>query len=126
MTNSWTRACLVAASVSGLVSVVAGAAAAHGGANSTAQDWLRTGSTYEMTHTLAVFACVFVAQKGGRRAIVAASLFLAGSVLFSGSLYALALGASPAVALATPFGGLAFMAGWIVLAWACAVLRKAE
>ena len=126
MTNSWTRTCLGLAALSGLVSVIAGAAAVHGGANPTAQEWLRTGSTYEMTHALAVFACVFVAQMGARRAFVAAWLFLAGAVLFSGSLYAVAFGLPTAIAVATPLGGLSFMAGWIVLAWACASLRKAS
>jgi uncharacterized membrane protein YgdD (TMEM256/DUF423 family) len=46
----------------------------------------------------------------------AAALFVAGSVLFSGSLYALALGGPPLAGVITPFGGLAFMAGWFLLA----------
>ena len=46
----------------------------------------------------------------------AAWLFIAGILLFSGSLYAMALGAPRAFALATPVGGTAFIAGWIALA----------
>jgi uncharacterized membrane protein YgdD (TMEM256/DUF423 family) len=68
---------------------------------------------------------VFVASlDGGRRALAAAGLFVAGTILFSGSLYALALGAPRVIGLATPAGGLALSAGWFVLAWACARLRK--
>lgn len=118
------RCCLILAALSGLLSVIAGAFAAHGMANPVTAEWVKTGASYEMTHALAVFACVFVAQLGGRRAMVAAGLFLAGAVLFSGSLYAVALGAPKALAAATPVGGLLFMAGWIVLAWACMSLRK--
>jgi uncharacterized membrane protein YgdD (TMEM256/DUF423 family) len=119
------RTLLILAALSGLVSVGAGASAAHGVADPQAGEWLHIGSSYEMTHALAVFAAVFVAQSGSRRAVAAAILFLAGSVLFSGSLYALALGAPHIVGSAVPIGGVAFMAGWIVLAWACAGLKKA-
>jgi uncharacterized membrane protein YgdD (TMEM256/DUF423 family) len=45
-------------------------------------------------------------------------LFVAGVVLFSGSLYALALTGSRTLGLVTPVGGVAFIAGWIALAWA--------
>ena len=48
---------------------------------------------------------------------VTAWLFVAGIVLFCGSLYALALGASRAAGVVTPFGGVAFIAGWLLLAW---------
>ena len=45
-------------------------------------------------------------------------LFVAGIVLFSGSLYALALGAARGARRVTPLGGAAFLAGWLALAWA--------
>jgi len=48
---------------------------------------------------------------------LAAWLFLAGIVLFAGSLYALALTGVPALGAITPIGGVAFLAGWAVLAW---------
>jgi len=44
-------------------------------------------------------------------------LFVAGIALFCGSLYALAIGAPRAVGIMTPFGGVAFIAGWLLLAW---------
>ncbi|MGH7024052.1 MAG: DUF423 domain-containing protein [Caulobacteraceae bacterium] len=118
------KLCLILAALSGLISVIAGAYAAHGVADPSGQDFMRIASTYEMNHALAVFAAIFVAEKGARRAIVAAWLFLAGALLFCGSLYAVALGAPKAVAIATPAGGLAFMAGWIALVWACIGLKK--
>jgi uncharacterized membrane protein YgdD (TMEM256/DUF423 family) len=116
--------CLILAALSGLVAVVAGAWAAHGPVVAGPREWIRTGANFEMTHALAVFACVFVASLGARRALAAAVLFLIGTQLFSGSLYALALGAPRFVGVATPIGGLALIAGWIVLAWACATLGK--
>jgi uncharacterized membrane protein YgdD (TMEM256/DUF423 family) len=48
---------------------------------------------------------------------LAALLFVAGIALFCGSLYALALGAPNAVGIVTPLGGVAFIAGWLLLAW---------
>jgi uncharacterized membrane protein YgdD (TMEM256/DUF423 family) len=57
-------------------------------------------------------------QIGARRARFAPAFFLSGVVLFSGSLYALALGAPRIVGAITPFGGLLFLAGWAILAWA--------
>jgi uncharacterized membrane protein YgdD (TMEM256/DUF423 family) len=117
--TSLRRMCLILAALSGLMAVVAGAYAAHGPVVAGPREWIRTGSNFEMTHALAVFACVFVASLGARRALVAAGLFLVGTALFSGSLYALALGAPHVVGIATPMGGLALIAGWIALAWAC-------
>ncbi len=118
------RNCLVLAALSGLISVVAGAYAAHGAAVSGPREWIRTGAHFELTHALAVFACVFVATLGARRALGAAVLFLAGTLLFSGSLYALALGGPKFVGMATPAGGVLLIAGWVVLTWACVGLRK--
>jgi len=48
----------------------------------------------------------------------AAWLFVAGIVLFSGSLYALALSGVRGLGALTPFGGVAFLAGWLAFAWA--------
>ena len=122
--TSLRRMCLILAALSGLMAVVAGAYAAHGPAVAGPREWIRTGSNFEMTHALAVFACIFVASLGARRALAAAVLFLAGTLLFSGSLYALALGAPRFVGVVTPAGGLSLIAGWIVLTWACATLGK--
>jgi uncharacterized membrane protein YgdD (TMEM256/DUF423 family) len=106
------------AAASGFVSVAAGAFAAHGLTDPGARELMRTGSTYEFMHAMATLACATFMQVGARRARFPPALFLAGSVLFSGSLYALALGAPRVVGIVTPFGGLFFLAGWATLAWA--------
>ena len=122
--SSWARLCLIAAAFSGLVSVAVGAFAAHGIADPKAQELLRIGTGYEMTHALAVFAAVFVVGLGAPRALIAAALFLVGAALFCLPIYAVALGAPRAVGMVIPVGGVGFMAGWIVLAWACLGLKK--
>lgn len=115
----WTRRnWLTLAALGGFLSVVFGAFAAHGVSEPRAQDLLRTGSLYGFVHCLAAFAGAAVEQAGARRARFAPPFFVLGTVLFSGSLYAMALGAPRWLGAVTPFGGLCFLAGWAVLAWA--------
>ena len=83
-----------------------------------ASEVMRTGATYEFMHAIATIACAAFMQVGAQRARFAPGFFLSGTVLFSGSLYALALGAPRWSGIITPFGGLLFLAGWAVLAWA--------
>jgi uncharacterized membrane protein YgdD (TMEM256/DUF423 family) len=110
---------LTLAAVGGFICVAAGAFAAHGmESDPRAQELLRTGALYGFMHCLASFAAAGVMQLGGRRARFAPVFFLAGVLLFSGSLFALAFGAPRWVGIVTPFGGLSFLAGWAVLAWA--------
>ncbi|HEY3949438.1 DUF423 domain-containing protein [Phenylobacterium sp.] len=119
MGGLWSRRnWLTLAALGGFASVAFGAFAAHGTQDPRAQELLRTGSLYGFVHCLATFAAAGVMPLGGARARFAAPLFLAGVLLFSGSLYALALGAPRMVGVVTPIGGLCFLAGWIVLAWA--------
>jgi uncharacterized membrane protein YgdD (TMEM256/DUF423 family) len=106
------------AAASGFVSVAAGAFAAHGATDPAARDLLRTGASYEAIHALAVLACAALFKAHPRRAAWASGLFLSGSALFSGSLYALALGAPRLVGAITPVGGAMFLAGWAGVAWA--------
>ncbi|MDP1738562.1 MAG: DUF423 domain-containing protein [Caulobacter sp.] len=106
------------AAVSGFVAVAVGAFAAHGVSDPRAADWLRTGATYQFMHTMATFACATFMNIGARRARLAPAFFLGGTVLFSGSLYAMALGAPRWLGAVTPLGGLAFLTGWAILAWA--------
>ncbi len=103
------------AAASGLVSVAAGAFAAHAVQEPGAKELLRTGSTYEAIHALATLAVVALARDDRRPPVLAPAFFLGGTVLFSGSLYALALGAPRWTGAITPLGGLAFMAGWLTL-----------
>jgi uncharacterized membrane protein YgdD (TMEM256/DUF423 family) len=112
------RIWLTLASLSGFIAVAAGAFGAHGARTPEAKALLETGGHYQLTHAVAVFAC-FVAWRLLQAPIagVAAWLFLAGALIFSGSLYALALGAPRVMGAATPIGGLLLLAGWLVLAW---------
>ena len=106
------------AAVVGFVSVAVGAFAAHGVTDPRAQELLKTGSQYAFMHAMATLACATLMQVGAQRARFAPPFFLAGVVLFSGSLFALAAGAPRWVGAITPLGGLSFLVGWAVLAWA--------
>jgi uncharacterized membrane protein YgdD (TMEM256/DUF423 family) len=105
------------AALSALSSVAFGAFAAHGAQDPRAVELLHTGALYQMTHALAVFAWLAVRSAGGKAGPWTPGLFLGGTVLFSGSLYAIAFGAPRVLGMITPLGGLAFMAGWLLLAW---------
>ena len=115
----WTRRnWMTLAAVTGFLSVAIGAFAAHGMTDPRAQEWMRAGATYGFMHAMATLACATFMQLGARRARHAPAFFLAGVVLFSGSLYAMALGAPRWLGAVTPIGGLLFLIGWAVLAWA--------
>ena len=105
------------AALVGFASVAAGAFGAHG-AVGPAKDWLRTAGEYGLIHALAVFAAVMLIREGSRAAGLAAWLFLAGAVIFSGSLDAMALSGQPWLGAVTPIGGLLLLAGWATLAFA--------
>jgi uncharacterized membrane protein YgdD (TMEM256/DUF423 family) len=114
------------AALSGFLAVAFGAFAAHGAKDARAAELLHTGSLYQMTHALAVFGWLAVRKAGGKVGVAAPALFLAGTVLFSGSLYALAFGAPRALGMVTPFGGLCFLAGWLLLAWRAGTIVDRE
>jgi uncharacterized membrane protein YgdD (TMEM256/DUF423 family) len=103
--------------MAGFLCVGFGAFAAHAITDPKAQEWLRTGSLYGFVHVLAVFAA---ASLRSRRARFAPPILLAGVALFCGSLWAMALGAPRVLGAITPLGGLCFLVGWAVLAWAAA------
>jgi uncharacterized membrane protein YgdD (TMEM256/DUF423 family) len=114
-----TRAWIALAAVGGFFSVAAGAVAAHiAGGDARAAGLLRTGALYGMVHAAALLATAAF-DRGGERPnlllVIAGSGFAAGIVLFSGSLYALALTEASWLALVTPFGGTALLIGWAAL-----------
>jgi uncharacterized membrane protein YgdD (TMEM256/DUF423 family) len=78
----------------------------------------QTGVTYHALHALALLVVGLLMLQIGASATLAWAtwLFLAGIVLFSGSLYLLALGAPRAFGFVTPFGGVSFIAAWVMLA----------
>ena len=116
---NWTRRTwMTLAAVSGFLSIAIGAFAAHGVTDPAAKDWLKTGASYEFMHAMTTFACATFMNIGGKRARFAPAFFLGGTVLFSGSLYAMAFGAPHWLGMVTPLGGLGFLTGWAILAWA--------
>ena len=116
---------LFIAALSGALAVVAGALAAHArNLGAGAEFDIRQGANYQLWHALAM-GLAALAGRGPARpcATISAILFLAGIVLFSGGLYVLALTGSHALAFMIPFGGAAFIAGWIALAVAALKLE---
>lgn len=107
-------------SVSGFVAVGLGAFAAHGLKARLPADLLaifETGVRYQMYHALALLAAAWAHSRWpGTLASASGWLFVAGTLLFSGSLYVLALSGVRWLGAVTPFGGLAFLAGWLCLA----------
>jgi uncharacterized membrane protein YgdD (TMEM256/DUF423 family) len=106
--------------VNGFLGIAAGAFGAHGlesRVDARALEIFNTGAHYHLIHALATVAAALIARGAASgRARMAALLFTAGVVFFSGSLYFMALAGSNALVLATPIGGLCFLAGWAMLA----------
>lgn len=112
---------LSAAAANGLIAVAMGAFAAHGlkdRVSPEALGWIKTASDYEMWHALALLGISLLAPGGIRGAMkAAATAFLIGIILFSGSLYLLALAGWRGFAWITPLGGTALLLGWTLLLW---------
>jgi len=113
---------LVMAGVNGFIAVTLGAFAAHGLKNSLSPDLLvtfQTGVQYHMYHALALFGVGLLALSFPNQSLLKVSgyLFLVGILLFSGSLYVLALSGIRWLGAITPLGGVAFLGGWALLAW---------
>jgi uncharacterized membrane protein YgdD (TMEM256/DUF423 family) len=106
-------------SASALVAVAAGAFGAHGLRARLSPDLLgvfETAARYQMYHALALLAVGWaVTRWPGPWPVRAGWLFAVGTLLFSGSLYVLALSGMRWLGAVTPFGGLAFLAGWTCL-----------
>ena len=113
---------LLAGSISGFISVLAGAFGAHALRSRISPEHLvtfETGARYQMYHALALLAVAWlVGRAPSAPAHWAGRLFGIGTVLFSGSLYLIALTGVTRFGLVTPFGGAAFLAGWVSLALA--------
>ena len=113
--------------VSAAMAVALGAFAAHGLRSRISADALatfETGARYHMYHALALLAVAWAcARWPSAWASAAGWLFVAGTALFSGSLYLLAVTGVRALGAITPFGGLAFILGWFALAWAAWTAR---
>ena len=111
---------IVVGALWGLLGVGCGAFGAHGLRNlATAEGlaWWETAARYQLVHALALLA-VGLLQLHAPRGDAAGWAFLLGNAVFSGTLYAMALGAPRWLGAVTPLGGLGMMAGWLLLALA--------
>jgi uncharacterized membrane protein YgdD (TMEM256/DUF423 family) len=108
-------------SLSALVGVAIGAFAAHALKDKLPPDLFNVfevGVRYQMYHALGLFVVAWAAaQFPGGAVSTTGWLFVAGTLLFSGSLYALSLTGMRWLGMVTPLGGLCFLAGWAWLGW---------
>lgn len=113
---------LAAAAVLGALAVLLGAFAAHALRARLGADMLavfQTGVLYHWLHTLALIGVAWAAQRFPSAYTTAAGCcFIAGIVLFSGSLYAMVLTGMRGLGAITPIGGVVFISGWVCLGWA--------
>jgi len=114
------RTFLLVGALAGFTGVALGAFGAHGLRARLSPDMLavfETGVRYHLIHALAVLVVASVLAHGGGWLFATAGwCFAAGIVLFSGSLYVLALTGITTFGMVTPIGGLFFLAGWACLA----------
>ena len=114
------RIFLVAGAVSGFAAVALGAFAAHALRVCVAPEMLavfETGARYHMYHALALLAVAWIGARGGGAGATAAGwLFIAGTLIFSGSLYLMAVTGQRWLGAITPIGGACLLAGWLALA----------
>jgi uncharacterized membrane protein YgdD (TMEM256/DUF423 family) len=108
--------------INGFLAVAFGAFAAHAlkdVLSSGLLDVFRTGVEYQGLHAVALLVVGLLGQNAGRVAALrlAGWAFATGILLFSGSLYLLALTDARLLGIITPFGGTAFLVGWGALAW---------
>ncbi len=112
------RSLVLAAAVWAGLGVALGAFGAHGLQQRIPADRLAVfeiGVRYQMYHALALFGVAWLSERLPDSSLVIAAgwLFVAGIVIFSGSLYALALSGVRLLGAITPVGGVAFIAGWV-------------
>ena len=112
---------LIIAGISGFLSVALGAFGAHGLKNKLSPDMMavfQTAVQYHQVHSVALLVvALLVGNSASGAGTYAGWLFVAGIVIFSGSLYTLSITEIRILGAITPIGGLAFLAGWLCLAW---------
>ena len=108
-------------SISALIAVVLGAFGAHGLKGRLTPEMLNAfevGVRYQMYHALALLAAAWALSRWPRAEVtVAGWLFVAGTIIFSGSLYLLSWTGVRWIGAITPIGGVAFLLGWLSLVW---------
>ena len=121
------RLWLLIAACSAFVAVALGAFAAHAlqarlGVKELG--WIDTGIRYQMFHALAILGVALLSREAAGVALLVAGWgFTIGTLVFCGLLYAMALGAPRILGAVVPLGGLAFLSGWLALAWFALRLR---
>lgn len=112
------RIWLVIGAICGLLAVIMGAIGAHAlqDMEPRALGGFKTAAQFHMYHALAIMLAALVTRFSPVWATRAAWTFLAGIILFSGSLYLWAFTGLHVLGFTTPLGGLAFMIGWGLLA----------
>jgi uncharacterized membrane protein YgdD (TMEM256/DUF423 family) len=113
------RLWLLLSALAGFTGVALGAFAAHGLKSRLSPEYLavfQTGSHYQMIHALALLGVALLALQAPSRLVnLAGGCFALGILLFSGSLYLLTLSGITGLGIITPFGGMAFLGGWLCL-----------
>lgn len=107
----------LAAALTGFLAVALGAFGAHAlepSFSAEQADWWKTGTQYALAHSVIALAIALSRQTGPVRA--GGWAFIAGTVIFGGTLYALALGAPRWTGAITPIGGISLLAGWAMCA----------
>ncbi len=123
------RVWIVAAGLHGACAVALGAFGAHGlkhwrnsAEGVTRLEWWHTASEYQLTHALALGFVAWLASRAGARDVRAVRLagvcFALGALVFSGTLYLLALTEIRILGAVTPIGGVLLVSGWCAVAWA--------
>lgn len=111
----------VAGSLMAFFAVALGAFAAHGLKSRLSPEMLaifETGVRYQMYHALGLFAVAWAVSRWPQSsAPLAGWSFILGIVIFSGSLYLLSITGMRWLGAITPVGGVAFLIGWLLLAW---------
>ena len=109
---------LTIAGLSGALAVILGAFGAHALKTKLSPDQLQTfetGVRYQMYHTFALIAVALLLERYSNNLLnYSGYLFIIGIILFSGSLYLLAIAGWTWLGPVTPFGGLSFIIGWIL------------
>ena len=110
-----------AGSISAFLAVALGAFAAHGLKGKLEPEMFavfEVGARYHMYHALALLAVAWASSRWPGTAVTAAGwLFIAGTIVFSGTLYLLSVTGLRWLGMITPIGGLAFLVGWLLLLW---------
>ncbi|OWY27131.1 DUF423 domain-containing protein [Herbaspirillum robiniae] len=116
------RTLVIVGALNMFIAVCCGAFGAHGLKKMLSDEMLviwHTAVTYQVMHALGMIAVALLMPKFGGAALNwSGNLMLAGIVIFSGSLYLLALTGTRVLGAITPIGGVAFLAAWLLVAWA--------